>query len=196
MSENDRPAIPTEAATASADGYAWRPQSGALGPALAVAAAVIAAGLMFAPRLTAYSEISPWMVSALGGFVLVLGGACVVFAATLAAAAARGGLIKMGAVLGAAGLALTAVAVALAVVLPTPTETIMVQFTDLYGRVQLEYCPTLPASFEATASRNDLLGSSTILPVRVSAETCGNADYSDGVWVYLNREAITVSDRP
>ena len=93
-------------------------------------------------------------------------------------------------------MALAALAVLLAAVLPAPTERIEVQFTDLYGRVQLEYCPDLPGSFAATASRADLAGSSTILPVKVSAETCGNSDYTDGVWIYLNRDSVTVSDRP
>jgi hypothetical protein len=239
MSENERRGTWSGPTTDSADGPAWRRQVGFLGAALAVAAAVIAAGLMFAPRLTAYSGISPWSVAGLVGFVFVLGGACVVFAASLAAAPARAsaartpavpdgaipdgsfpagagpagsvpagaeahgltgpakrGLTIVGAVLGAVGLALAAVAVALAVLLPAPTANISVQFTDLYGRVQLEYCPTLPASFEATASQHDLLGSSTILPVKITAETCGNADYTDGVWIYLNRDAVTVSDRP
>jgi hypothetical protein len=246
MSENNTRGVSAEAATGQADG-SWPRQVGFLGAALAVAAAVIAAGLMFAPRSTAYSGISPWVVSALVGFLLVLGGACVVFAASLAATtpprepaapapvvpdgafpdgsfpagtfpagtapvgAAPGGggqgakrpgrpatrgLTVFGAVLGAAGLVSAALAVALAALLPSPTENISVQFTDLYGRVQLEYCPTLPASFEATASQHDLLGSSTILPVRVTPETCGNADYTDGVWIYLNRDAVTVSDRP
>ncbi|MBX0298874.1 hypothetical protein K2F54_02665 [Cryobacterium sp. 1639] len=105
-------------------------------------------------------------------------------------------LTLLGALLGTVGLAVGALSLALAVLLPTPTESIMVQFTDLVGRVQLEYCPTLPASFAGTASHDDLAGAATILPVKVSAETCGNSDYTDGVWIYLNRTAVTVSDRP
>jgi hypothetical protein len=240
MSSYDRPPASSDEAADPVDGSGWRRQTGFLGVALAVASAVIAAGLMFAPRVSAYSGISSWVVPGLIGFILVLVGSCLVFAASLTAASASSGQpappppppavagttphttppaatavdssgspdqsrrarsarrvpTVLGAVLGAIGLALAAVAVALAVLLPSPTETIMVQFTDLYGRVQLEYCPTLPASFEATAAHQDLLGSSTILPVKVTAETCGNADYTDGVWIYLNRDAVTISDRP
>lgn len=105
-------------------------------------------------------------------------------------------LTLLGALLGTVGLGVAALSLALAVLLPTPTESIMVQFTDLVGRVQLEYCPTLPASFAGTASHDDLAEAATILPVKVSAETCGNSDYTDGVWIYLNRTAVTVSDRP
>jgi hypothetical protein len=106
------------------------------------------------------------------------------------------GLTLLGALLGMLGLGLATVAVALAVLVPAPAESISVQFTDLYGRVQLEYCPALPGSFDGIASHDDLIGSSTILPVKVTADICGNPDYTDGVWIYLNRDAITVADRP
>ena len=196
-----------------------------------MAAAVIAVGLRFAPAVTAYSGLSPWVFAGLLGFILVLTGACVLFAASLptathstarstaavpipstvpsampspaqptahsaeyaAAHPPRRGLTILGSVFGVVGLALAALAVVLTVLLPTPTQRIMVQFTDLYGRVQLEYCPTLPASFEATASQADLVGSSTILPVRVSGQVCGDPEFTDGVWIYLNRTSVTVS---
>lgn len=225
----------------------WRRQAGFLGAVLAIAAAVIAAGLRFAPQVSAYSGLSPWVFAGLLGFVLVLAGACVLLAVTLSgpvgpagpvrpargsgtaasgddpqpppwnpdnpgvvdagpvaaktpakrpSGAAGRGLTILGGVLGLVGLALAALAVLLAVVLPTPTESIMVQFTDLYGRVQLEYCPSLPGSFAATASHDDLVGSATILPVKVTADVCGNPDYTGGVWIYLNRNAVTVSDLP
>ncbi|MGY4856705.1 hypothetical protein [Cryobacterium sp. AP23] len=252
----------------------WRRQAGFLGAAFAIAAAVIAAGLRFAPQVSAYSGLSPWVISGLLGFVLVLAGACVLFSASLPSSpaprphaqtptpqppaapqafpdgsfpegsfpggsspdgsvpyrpapgaqasagpasgvpAAGAGSVAgrppgsgvetspgrartmLGALLGTVGLALAAIAVALAALLPAPTESIMVQFTDLVGRVQLEYCPDLPGSFPGTASHADLVGSDTILPVKVSAETCGNPDYTDGVWIYLNRASITISDRP
>lgn len=257
----------------------WRRQAGFLGAVFAIAAAVIAAGLRFAPQVSAYTGLSPWVIIGLFGFVLVLAGACVLFAASVQADApprradspppasgtspdgsfpdgffpdgsfpdgsapdgtlpyrpaptgttgpaptgpgadgtaspgpatgqtpdraggqgttpAGRGLTLTGTVLGTVGLALAAIAVALAALLPTPTAAIAVQFTDLYGRVQLEYCPDLPGSFAGTASHDDLVGSSTILPVKVTAEVCGNPDYTDGVWIYLNRASITVSDRP
>lgn len=200
-----------------------RPQAGFLGAVLAVAAAVIAAGLVFAPQLTAHSTLNPWLYAGLLGFLLVLAGACVLLAVTLTAgptpvpvpvavqgyrdqgypaesqpaAAGEGrGLTILGSLLGLAGLAVSALAVVLTVLLATPTVPITVQFSDLYGRVQLEYCPSLPSSFAATASQDDLVGSATILPVKVTAGVCGNTDYTNGVWIYLNRDAVTVSGRP
>jgi hypothetical protein len=221
----------------------WRRQAGSLGVVFAVAAAVLAAGLVWAPRVSAYTGLGPEVLTGLVALVLLLAGACALFAVAFArdtppggrsappagtpsppapfpdgsfpagpaptGAAPTGavpggrgserggtGLAMVGALLGTLGLGLATVAVALAVLVPAPTESIVVQFTDLYGRVQLEYCPALPASFDGIASRDDLIGSSTILPVKVTAEICGNPDYSDGVWIYLNRDAITIADRP
>ncbi|WP_208858806.1 hypothetical protein [Cryobacterium zongtaii] len=217
---------------------AWRHQARFLGGAFAVAAAVIAVGLWSAPAVTAYEGLNPWVFAGLLGFILVLTGACVLFAASLPTAppntapstaalsitapaaappateaaaqpaaqpaahpaahtaAPRRGLTILGSVFGVVGLALAALAVVLTVLLPMPTQRIMVQFTDLYGRVQLEYCPSLPASFAATASRADLAGSSTILPVKVSGDICGDPEFTDGVWIYLNRSSVTVSGQP
>lgn len=214
---------------------AWRRQARFLGAAFAVAAAVIAVGLRFAPPVTAYAGLSPWVFAGLLGFILVLTGACVLFAASLPATPPAGrpqvpppgapavpapaapappdttaadfapalahpvtpgrGLTILGSVFGVVGLALAALAVVLTLLLPAPTARIEVQFTDLYGRVQLEYCPSLPGSFAATASQADLAGSATILPVKVSGETCGNPEFTDGVWIYLNRASVTVADR-
>jgi len=234
---------------------AWRRQARFLGAAFAVAAAVIAVGLRFAPPVTAYAGLNPWVFAGLLGFILVLTGACVLFAASLPAtapavrpqvqppgappwntaaaaptaadaapdsretgpatpgsatpgSAAAGpatapahpvtpgrGLTILGSVFGVVGLGLAALAVVLTVLLPAPTARIEVQFTDLYGRVQLEYCPSLPGSFAATASLADLEGSATILPVKVSGETCGNPEFTDGIWIYLNRASVTVADR-
>ncbi|TFC85583.1 hypothetical protein [Cryobacterium sp. TMT4-31] len=222
---------------------AWRHQARFLGGAFAVAAAVIAVGLWSAPAVTAYEGLNPWVFAGLLGFILVLTGACVLFAASLPTAppnttpstaalsitapsitapaatppateaaaqpaaqpaahpaahtaSPRRGLTILGSVFGVVGLALAALAVVLTVLLPMPTQRIMVQFTDLYGRVQLEYCPSLPASFAATASRADLAGSSTILPVKVSGDICGDPEFTDGVWIYLNRSSVTVSGQP
>ena len=272
-SEYDKRGAPGDRASEPGE-RSWRRQAGFLGAVFAIAAAVIDAGLRFAPQVSAYSGLSPWVIIGLFGFVLVLAGACVLFAASVQADApprragppppapgtspdgsfpdgsfpdgsvpdgtlpyrpaptgapgpaptgpgadgtaspgpatgqtpdregsqgttpAGRGLTLTGTVLGTVGLARAAIAVALAALLPTPTAAIAVQFTDLYGRVQLEYCPDLPGSFAGTASHEDLVGSSTILPVKVTAEVCGNSDYTDGVWIYLNRAAITVSDRP
>jgi hypothetical protein len=216
----------------------WRRQAGSLGVIFAVAAAVLAAGLVWAPRVSAYAGLGPEVLTGLVALVLLVAGACILFAVAFAGDTPRGrnsappagtpsppaafpdgsfpagsvpagrgaepagtgrggtGLALVGALLGTLGLGLATVAVALAVLVPAPTESILVQFTDLYGRVQLEYCPALPASFDGLASRDDLIGSSTILPVKVTAEICGSPDYSDGVWIYLNRDAITIADRP
>jgi len=105
-------------------------------------------------------------------------------------------LTVLGIGIGLAGLAVAAIAVLIAVLIPTRTESIMVQFTDLTGRVQLEYCPGLPGSFSGLAAHTDLTGADTILPVKVSAETCGNPEFTGGVWIYLNRTSITVADQP
>jgi hypothetical protein len=216
----------------------WRRQAGSLGVIFAVAAAVLAAGLVWAPRVSAYAGLGPEVLTGLVALVLLVAGACTLFAVAFAGDTPRGrnsaqpagtpsppaafpdgsfpaesvpggrgaepagtgrggtGLALVGALLGTLGLGLATVAVALAVLVPAPTESILVQFTDLYGRVQLEYCPALPASFDGIASRDDLIGSTTILPVKVTAEICGSPDYSDGVWIYLNRDAITIADRP
>lgn len=177
---------------------AWRREARFLGVAFLGAAAVIAVSLWSAPGVTAYAGLRPWVFAALLGFILVLAGACVLFGASLPrpVPAPERGLTILGSVLGVIGLALAALAVVLAVLLPAPTQRIMVQFTDLAGRVQLEYCPTLPGSFTGTASQADLAGSSTILPVKVDAHTCGDPEFTDGVWIYLNRRSVTVSDRP
>ena len=240
-SEYDKPGAPAD----RVERFSWRRQAGFLGAVFAAAAAVLAAGLSFTPRASAYSTLSPWELTALLGFLLLLAGACVLLAASLQTAPpprrmaqappvpgtppdgsfpdgsypdgtlphrpaveagepgdpapdppAGTGQTRIGTLLGTIGLALAAVAVLLAVLLPRPTAAIMVQFTDLAGRVQLEYCPTLPGSFAGTASHDDLAGSSPILPVKVTAEACGNPEYTDGVWIYLNRASVTVSDAP
>lgn len=245
-SEYDTPGAPAD----RVERFSWRRQAGFLGAVFAAAAAVLATGLSFTPRASAYSGLSPWELTALLGFLLLLAGACVLLAASLQAAPpprrtaqappapgtppdgsfpdgsfpdgsypdgtlphrpaaeagapdvpapdapAGTGQTRIGTLLGTIGLALAAVAVLLAVLLPRPTAAIMVQFTDLAGRVQLEYCPTLPGSFAGTASHDDLAGSSPILPVKVTAEACGNPEYTEGVWIYLNRASVTVADAP
>ncbi len=77
--------------------------------------------------------------------------------------------------------------------IPAPSQQVLVQFSDLSGRVQLEYCPRLPASFEATAYADDLQGDSSVIPVRVSAEVCGDSRFDDGIWIYLHRASVTVA---
>ncbi len=92
-------------------------------------------------------------------------------------------------------LALVAIAIMAGVrwFLPAPEQQVIVQFSDLSGRVQLEYCPRLPASFEATAYADDLQGGSSVIPVKVSPEVCGDSRFDDGIWIYLHRASVTVA---
>jgi hypothetical protein len=82
----------------------------------------------------------------------------------------------------------------LGVLLPSMDRSVSVQFSDITGRVQLEYCPALPSSFDAMVKPIDLARSSTLLPVWVSSRDCGNPSYVNGVWLYLDRSTITVAD--
>ncbi len=77
--------------------------------------------------------------------------------------------------------------------LPGGTQSVLVQFSDLSGRVQLEYCPTLPASFEAVAHTSDLLADTGVIPVRVTSDVCGAPEFDDGLWIYLHRSAVTLA---
>lgn len=92
-------------------------------------------------------------------------------------------------------LALVAIAimVGLRLFLPGGSQPVLVQFSDLSGRVQLEYCPSLPASFEAVAYTDDLIADTGVIPVRVTAEVCGEPRFDDGVWIYLHRSAVTLA---
>lgn len=76
---------------------------------------------------------------------------------------------------------------------PSASQTVWVQFSELEGRVQLGYCPSLAGTFEGTAFTGDLDGSSDIVPVKVSADECGNARFADGVWLYLHRASVTIA---
>ncbi|KGJ82817.1 hypothetical protein GY21_00245 [Cryobacterium roopkundense] len=111
----------------------------------------------------------------------------------------RGGRARFPAVLTAvaAGLVLVLGVMAVLAVAPKPEQTVLVQFSDPTGRVILEYCPTLPGSFEAEARTADLSGTSRTIPVRVTADTCGNPQFERGIWLYLQRSGITlgVADR-
>ena len=72
-------------------------------------------------------------------------------------------------------------------------QPVFVQFIDLSGRVQLEFCPTLPAAFTGTTTSEDLHRDSGTLAVTVTPEVCGNPDFSEEVQIYLNRSSITVA---
>jgi hypothetical protein len=85
-----------------------------------------------------------------------------------------------------------AVVAGLKLFLPGDAQPVWVQFSDLKGRVQLGYCPGLAGNFEGTAFTQDLDGSSAVVPVKVTADECGNAKFVDGVWLYLHRSSITI----
>lgn len=95
----------------------------------------------------------------------------------------------------AVALAALAIITGLRLFLPSATQPVWVQFSDLSGRVQLEYCPSLPASFEGIARSEDLRGGSSVIPVKVTADVCGDAQFQDGVWIYLHRSSVTVASR-
>jgi len=101
---------------------------------------------------------------------------------------AWGAAFALAAVLTVAGLG------ALWVVMPPADRPVAVQFSDIGGRVQLEYCPSLPGSFDALVKPADLAGSSTLLPVWVTSRVCGNPSFQNGVWLYLDRSTVTVAD--
>ncbi|HYI33553.1 MAG TPA: hypothetical protein VEX88_08845 [Glaciibacter sp.] len=92
-------------------------------------------------------------------------------------------------------LALVAIAVMVGVklFLPGGSQPVLVQFSDLSGRVQLEYCPSLPASFEAIAYTDDLVADTGVIPVKVTGEVCGSTQFDDGIWIYLHRSAVTLA---
>ncbi|TFD84798.1 hypothetical protein [Cryobacterium serini] len=101
---------------------------------------------------------------------------------------------RLGAVFAVSALLAVAAVGALRILTPPAERPVSVQFTEITGRVQLEYCPSLPSSFEALATPTDLASSSTLLPVWVASRVCGNPSFQHGVWLYLNRSSITVAD--
>jgi len=103
-------------------------------------------------------------------------------------------LVRMGTTFTVLALLLLAGVSVLGVLLPSMDRSVSVQFSDITGRVQLEYCPALPSSFDAMVKPIDLARSSTLLPVWVSSRDCGNPSYVNGVWLYLDRSTITVAD--
>ena len=103
-------------------------------------------------------------------------------------------LSRLGAVFAVAALLAVAVLGAVRILAPPAERPVSVQFTEISGRVQLEYCPGLPSSFEALAKSTDMASSSTLLPVWVASRVCGNPSFQQGVWLYLNRASITVAD--
>lgn len=103
-------------------------------------------------------------------------------------------LSAAGAIFASVALLLIAGLGILRIFAPPAERPVSVQFSEITGRVQLQYCPTLPGSFEALVKPADLASSSTVLPVWVSNKVCGNPNFYNGVWLYLNRATITIAD--
>jgi len=166
----------------------------------AVAGAVVVVCVMFAP--TADTLGSAWPVlGLLSVLFFVAGGAlCVALMPPREAAESSGGRTRRTRLLGT--LAVVAVGAGLVGVLgmvttrvfvPAPEQTVIVQFSDPTGRVVIEYCPTLPGSFEAQARPAELNGTASVVPVRVTADVCGNPAFDRGVWLYLQRAGVTIA---
>jgi hypothetical protein len=104
--------------------------------------------------------------------------------------------IGAGSVLAAVAiLALMAVAVLVGarLFLAGQTQDVWVQFSDVNGRVQLEYCSSLPESFTGSVRNGDLGSTSPLVPVKVGPEVCANPDFPDGVWIHLHRSQVTLA---
>lgn len=174
----------------------------------ALAATVVVLCVMFAPTMETVGAI--WPVLGLISLVFLVAGGALSAAVALRAARAASAPSAGG---GRSRLALPAAALIVGVGLlgvlgmvmfrlfvPAPDQTVTVQFSDPTGRVVLEYCPTLPSSFEAQSRPADVAGTASVIPVRVTADICGNPAFDQGVWLYLQRAGVTIAvtapDRP
>lgn len=158
-----------------------------------VGALALTVGLV--TMLPADSRPPIWAIVAFVAVVLLLASVGLYGGALLAGAGAdrARSLASRGSLLALVALAAIAVALGIKLFVPTPVEAIFVQFSDLAGRVQLEYCPSLPGSFEAKATAADIRGTSAVVPVLVSGDVCGNTDFTDGVWLHLKRSSVTIA---
>lgn len=100
---------------------------------------------------------------------------------------------SLAALAGVAGLSAVVAMIAVRLFVPASDQTVLVQFSDPSGRVVIEYCPTLPSSFEAQARPADVAGTASTIPVRVTADICGNPEFNDGIWLYLQRSGVTIA---
>ena len=155
----------------------------------AAGAAVVGAALLAAPGT---SEAPPWTIVGVVALVLFL--VCLVgfAAAGWGPTGRRQRLLRIGALSGIAALVAVVVALLMRLFLPLPLQTVLIQFSDLAGRVQIEYCPTLPQSFAGSTTAAELHGSGTVVAVKVTGDVCGSAEFVDGVWLYLARSSITI----
>ena len=156
-------------------------------------AVALAAGLVSLPA--AESGTTPLTIAGMAGLGLLLASAALFSGASLSGAPAWGlrSLMAIGSLCAIVALVSVLTVVGVRVLAPAPQQSVSVQFIDLSGRVQLEYCPSLPGSFTARASATDLRATSAVLPVKVTGQVCGNPAFTHGVWLYLNRSSITVA---
>lgn len=157
---------------------------------LTAATAAVVAGALFAEpsQITVHA---PWVATGVLAFVLLLV-SLIGFAAAAWSTQHRRRTLRIAGVSGVAGLLVVAVTIAVRLFVPLPLQTVLIQFSDLEGRVQIEYCPTLPQSFSASTTAADLHGTAAVLPVKVSGDVCGSEEFPGGIWLYLARSSVTV----
>lgn len=160
---------------------------------VAVGAIVLGTALLVLPIAV---PVLGWSVLALVALVLLLLSLALFGAASLPRVPAGGIRIitMIGVVSALLAVALVVIAVAMRLFLPLPDRSVVVQFSNLAGRVQIEYCPDLPASFAGRIAGADLDKATTTVPVWVSSKTCGNPEFPDGVRLHLERASITIGD--
>lgn len=156
----------------------------------AASATVVAAALISDPGVNPAQ--APWTVVGALALLLLLVSTAGFAAATWGASGRRRRLLRIGGLSGIAGVLVVAVAIGMRLFLPLPLQSVLIQFSDLNGRVQIEYCPTLPQSFAGSTTAADLHGTAAVLPVKVTGEVCGSGEFPGGVWLYLARSSVTI----
>lgn len=173
-----------------------RRQSGLYARFVGLAGLALAFWLAFASPIAASGAARASQLVSLGA----LGLCAAALASYLAASAPRRSsrattrLVRLGTLSTTVAFLMLAAVALLALIAPPLERNVSIQFSDISGRVQLEFCPDLPSSFDAFVRSSELASSSTLLPVRVTRSTCGSPAESTSVWLYLNRSSITVAD--
>jgi len=190
VSQTTQPA-PQRAAEAGVDGRGDAGTSARFVTGLtAVGAAVVAAGLLAEPATG--QGVAPWTLVGMVALVLLLVSVVALAGAVWGTAGRRGQLTRLGGFAATAALVAVAVTIGMRLFLPLPLQTVLVQFSDLAGRVQIDYCPTLPQSFAGRTTAADLTGTDNVVAVKVTGEVCGSKEFPKGIWLYLARSSITV----
>ena len=156
---------------------------------LAAAGAAVVAAALFAEPATVDGP-TPWAILGVVAVLLLLISLVGFAAAAWEVFGSGRRLLRIGALSGLAALVLVAIAITLRLFVPLPLQTVLIQFSDLAGRVQIEYCPTLPQSFAGSTMAAELHGSDAIVPVKVTGDVCGSDEFPNGVWLYLARSSV------